>query len=620
MKFKDWKLKTKLMICFLAVILIFMVQITLVYINLKEIDSDTDLYSKRELGIQALMSMNYAVQRQNIEQMDLIEQTDKDAIQRFEKAVQLMDSNRDIAKTIAVSEESKKLFNKLYELDAKVDEAFFKGVVPAWESNNIADLNLASKLFDTHQSELNLIIDKIILLYQKENKEIEEELHATVERTLTQLVLISLAAIALAVALAIFLANKITRPVYILNQVAEKVARGDLTQEIHSSSEDEIGQLSKAFAKMVINLRNLVSGIYSSVQLVSGTSQELSANAEEAAKATQQVADAIGQVAQGTTTQSTSMNDAAQTVVQMAQAIQQVAAGAQDQSISATHTTDTMSNMVTKIDEMVQGVQTVKKAAEQSGNVAANGGTAVKKTVQGMFRVKEAVFETAQKVHELGEQSQVIGEIIEVIDEIAEQTNLLALNAAIEAARAGEHGKGFAVVADEVRKLAERSSKATKEIAKLVTDIQHGTKVAVESMQVGTKEVEEGSILAQEAGKSLDEIVEGVKMTDQQVNRIMTLINDIMDSSKVVSDAVTNVVAVTEENTAATEQMSASTQQVNVSIQSITSVAQENAAATEEVTASTEEVTASIQVIASSADQLAVMAQNLQRMVEQFEI
>ncbi|WP_242653761.1 methyl-accepting chemotaxis protein [Thermincola potens] len=135
-------------------------------------------------------------------------------------------------------------------------------------------------------------------------------------------------------------------------------------------------------------------------------------------------------------------------------------------------------------------METVKQVSEQNGAVATNGGQAVERTVKGMLQVKDAVFETARKINELGEQSQKIGEIIQVIDDIAEQTNLLALNAAIEAARAGEHGKGFAVVADEVRKLAERSSKATKEIADLITNIQKGTKVAVESMQVGTREVD----------------------------------------------------------------------------------------------------------------------------------
>jgi len=194
------------------------------------------------------------------------------------------------------------------------------------------------------------------------------------------------------------------------------------------------------------------------------------------------------------------------------------------------------------------------------------------------------------------------------------------LNAAIEAARAGEHGKGFAVVADEVRKLAERSGKATKEIAELITDIQRGTKAAVESMETGTQEVEEGVILAQEAGKSLNEIVTGVKDTGENVNRIMGIINEILTGSQEVSKAVNNVAAITEENTASTEEMSASTQQVNSSMQNVASISEENASAAEEVSASTEELTASVEEISASSEQLAKMAQEMNEMVSQFQV
>lgn len=137
-----------------------------------------------------------------------------------------------------------------------------------------------------------------------------------------------------------------------------------------------------------------------------------------------------------------------------------------------------------------------------------------------MERIKTTVTESGERIKQLGEQSKAIGEIIQVIDDIAEQTNLLALNAAIEAARAGEHGKGFAVVADEVRKLAERSGKATKEIANLIISIQKGTDNAVSAMEKGISEVENGSRFAHDAGQALKEILVTVERANQQVQII----------------------------------------------------------------------------------------------------
>ncbi len=414
----------------------------------------------------------------------------------------------------------------------------------------------------------------------------------------------------------------IGRPLQRILKASQNLASGeaDLTQRLEVKAKDELGLLADCFNSFIEKIQQIIKKIANSAENVAATSEQLSANGEEAAKATQQVARAIEQIAVGSGEQSKSVNDTVKVVGQVAMAIDQISAGAQEQSKNVISTTDLVADMANKIDRMAEGMETIKEVSEQNGIVAVNGGKAVEKTVQGMLRVKEAVFETAQKIHELGEQSQKIGEIIQVIDDIAEQTNLLALNAAIEAARAGEHGKGFAVVADEVRKLAERSGKATKEIADLITDIQRGTKLAVDSMQVGTKEVEDGVSLAQEAGQSLNEIVDGVKTAGDNVHKITGLINEILCSSQEVSKAVGNVAAITEENTAASQEMSAFAEQVNAAMENIASISEENAAAAEEVSASTEELTASVEEISSSGGQLNGMAQELQDLVAQFRL
>lgn len=425
----------------------------------------------------------------------------------------------------------------------------------------------------------------------------------------------------LSIAAGLFISRGISKPVTMLSQAFNKVANGDLTiPKVAVTTKDEIGIMASDFNNMIDSLRNIIFNIHSSAQTVAATSEELSANTMEAGKATIQVSNAIEQVAKGSGEQTSGITQTLKVVEQVTQAIEQIATGAQEQSKNVVSTERLVNDMTDNIEVMVLGMNQVKKISEHNGIIAVKGGESVEKTVNGMLQVREAVFETAQKIHELGGQSQKIGEIVQVIDDIAEQTNLLALNAAIEAARAGENGKGFAVVADEVRKLAERSGKATKEIAGLINEIQRGTTLAVESMQVGTREVETGVGLAEKAGSFLKEIVEGVNSAGENVAKIMGIINNIKESSLEVSNAVTNVASITQENTASTEEISAAAEEVNASMQSMAAVAQQNAALAEEVTSSTEELTATVEEISSSSEHLAKMASDLQSLISKFNV
>jgi methyl-accepting chemotaxis protein len=247
-----------------------------------------------------------------------------------------------------------------------------------------------------------------------------------------------------------------------------------------------------------------------------------------------------------------------------------------------------------------------------------HGQEAVRQTVGEMVRIKHTVDQASVKVTELGAKSDQIGAIVETIDDIAEQTNLLALNAAIEAARAGEQGKGFAVVADEVRKHAERSSRATKEIAALIGQVQRGTEDAVAAMKAGAEEVEHGSELATQAGDSLDAISVAVGAAVKGVERI-TVAVDAMNraSSGVVaaSDAIATIATQTNE---AAVRMTTAARTVSGSVESIAAISEENSASAEEVSAATEEMSAQAEEVVASAGSLAQMADELDEVVARF--
>ncbi len=276
--------------------------------------------------------------------------------------------------------------------------------------------------------------------------------------------------------------------------------------------------------------------------------------------------------------------------------------------------------MASGVNQVAATAEQVASASHETRKAAEHGGSAVRETTAAMAEITLVVGQASDTVEELGKLGEKIGAVVETIDDIAEQTNLLALNAAIEAARAGEHGRGFAVVADEVRKLAERSSRETKQIADLIQQVQAGTKHAVTAMQAGAAKVEQGSQKASLAGQALEAILIAVEHTVRQAGEIATASQELAAGARRVTDAMTSISAIVEENTAATEQMSAQSGQVAQAIQSIAAVAEEQSASTEEVSASAEEMSVQIDEMTAQAQELSSTAEQLRRLVARFRL
>ncbi|MFA5243189.1 MAG: methyl-accepting chemotaxis protein [Sulfuricella sp.] len=265
-----------------------------------------------------------------------------------------------------------------------------------------------------------------------------------------------------------------------ISQVATAISNKDISHTCGMESHDMIGEIIHGFNKMAENLREL-----------------------------------IGEVA----TMSGHVNRDANTIQGLMAGVRQRFDAQQQTVASINSSTETLSETVAQISG---SASQVSEAARTASNLAQSGGNIVQETIQGMRRINESVTLGSSAVDSLGRKSDEIGAIVAVINGIAEQTNLLALNAAIEAARAGEQGRGFAVVADEVRKLAEKTAQATQEISGMIQSVQQETQNAISTMQSGTEQVRGGVEKATEAGRALQEIVLSVERVSEMIERIAT--------------------------------------------------------------------------------------------------
>lgn len=306
-----------------------------------------------------------------------------------------------------------------------------------------------------------------------------------------------------------------------MGDMLNQVAAGDFSIQVKDDSPDEVGDLARSMNKMVNDVNDAMSVVVDSISSLASTSAELSSNAET------------------------------------------IARGAQDQSEQAAATASAVEEVNSTVVEVAQNAANVSNSAEDASHSVDQGHALVEQTRNMMEKIAATVSESAATVRKLGESSEQIGQIIQVIDDIADQTNLLALNAAIEAARAGEHGRGFAVVADEVRKLAEKTVKATQEIAEMIQMIQADTGGAVMGMHEGVEQVEQGTKKAEEAKEALDVIKVNVDTVSNEVAMIARATDEQATATELMAESIENISRITGDNSLASQETAQAVEQLS---------------------------------------------------------
>jgi methyl-accepting chemotaxis protein len=408
--------------------------------------------------------------------------------------------------------------------------------------------------------------DRLLAIQIEVGKQLLDESTATEGQVKMIIYSITGSAIVAGILLALLIARSIANPVRKLQEAADKVSAGHLDTRIHNDSTDEIGRLSKNFNSMINNIRTSSEEsaqreqyLQESVNNMLGTMEQFS-RGDLTVRLKVQNEDAIGMLFDGF---NTTVEHIRQTIMNVSRATEtastaanELSATSEEMSSVAHDQAQKTTHVASSVEEMLQTVRTNAHATTQAASLAASngrnakiGGEIMEKTLIKMRDIADVVTRSANTVQRLGESSANIGEIVSVIDEIADQTNLLALNAAIEAARAGEQGRGFAVVADEVRKLAERTGIATKQISDTIRKIQSDTENAVKEMQRGSKEVGEGMNLADEAGQALGSIVQGTSQVQDMITQIAAATEEQAQTSEQIAGNVTSMAAATEQTT-----------------------------------------------------------------------
>jgi methyl-accepting chemotaxis protein len=447
---------------------------------------------------------------------------------------------------ILLSEKAKNLVAYI-RTGKKQYETFAAKSIQAKQDNTIQQLNSYMQVAGTPYKETIMAVDELVRLVEADTQQAK----ADFDKQIAQVQLWVLAANCVAAILAILIGTavnrKISQPVKMVVHNAAKIAEGELgVENIPYVSNDEIGELAQAFNSMKSSLKKIIEHITQSAELLAASAQGLTTTAYDSANVSSQVTGLVTQLSHDTQTQFREAEYTAQTIDKMSE--------------KAAHAADRAGY--------------VSDMAARTAQIAQSGRQTIDSLTVQMTGIQQTVADSAAAVDKLGERSKEIGQIVDTIAGISSQTNLLALNAAIEAARAGEAGRGFAVVADEVRKLAEESQYAAKQIAGLIQKTQADTSQAVTAMYKGIERVRDGAVVTTGAGETFGEIANTVNELLQQVNSVALMIQELAQDSKAIVASAGTIVGISKKTMVELEVVAGVSTEQSASAQEITAAVQ----------------------------------------------
>jgi methyl-accepting chemotaxis protein len=607
--FFNRSLLQKFSIIFSAIILVVLVTGGITAYSSKEIsDNVYDIYEKNLVPISVLSEIRKTLNTKRVLARDLVLAQDSSAIEGYAAEIRglhrVTDSLIAVYRPLISSDEEAALFQR------------FLTSVKAYRASRDEIIRLSlegrrdearSALYGIGETTATTVFSDLVKLIESNRSQAQHFTNDIVRRgrTITFYALLNAALCSVVAFAGVWLLRRsVGKPIVSLTEKASAVAGGKLDTWITSTSNDEIGVLARAIGTMVGNIRAALTNLEQEKQTVerkiAAAVESSEAERQFLKKSFDMMLESVNAFSAGDLTQhlsiehddtitsdeemeglisgynaavanirtmveqvSEAVDATASASAEIAASTEQMSAGIQEQAEQTSRIAGAIQHMATSSAENTHKALTSAEQALEASNDARLGGEVIAQTIDGIGRLAAVVTNSAQSIQTLGESSEQIGEVVRVIAEIADQTNLLALNAAIEAARAGEQGRGFAVVADEVRKLAERTQQATKEIASIISVIQRGTDSAVKAINAGTEEVERGKESAARAAEALKNIINRTSSVSNEINTLAHVSEEQAESSKNIAQTIRAVQTVANESSRSTNEISRTIDDMN---------------------------------------------------------